>query len=531
MRRLLLSFMVVLLVIGYSTAGEKPILLDVNIGYTGVGSKDNPTKVGEYDSMKSYPSGEVTGTLNVGALDGSFGVYYYTKDEKNYFGDFNLGRVINVRYDFNSMIHRLQHDMMEKDSYYPYFTFPTISGITGTNIKGWTAANPVFQWNGTNVTVPGIQSLILEDLASTSPNKNMIYRSKQSLNVDLTLPFFSYVKPYFAFEQEVRRGWHQTYVMVGKCAPCHTVATTSRIDDTTRDITIGAKINYSIASLNYSHTWRTFDNGRDGMPSLSYDKYTGGISYNFSDRLIYGNNTTYTIYYDERPDIERSTDKLVLKLDLPYYTTGIFQGYWDTTRNNYIDKEYTSNVYALRFVNKAIEGLTLSLTGRYYRLNNDDAKVRIGDLAVTSLSGVYASYGDPAIALNGLPGIPGYPGVFNYTRKSIVDRDVYEVKLDFSYRLTPKYNLTGGYEYKRIERDNSVWKDYWAQPCYTDLTGETVCLDDERFLKDDTTQVHKVKLALSGRPINNLNFRVSYMYQYIDDPLTSKSVGLEYDRL
>lgn len=524
MRRLIAGILTLGLMVGTAVAGDNPVSLDINLGYTGIGSKDNPAKVSEYDSAKSYPSGEIKGKVNAGALDGSFGVYYYTKDDKNFIADFSLGRVFKIGYSYDSFIHRLQHDYMEKGMYYGNFTFgTTVSGVNGATIRGLTAANPVFNSMslapGSTVAVPGIQSLLLEDLSSTSPDKNMIRRSKTKFDVEMTLPFFSYVKPYFSFEQEVRQGWHQAFVMIGKCAPCHDVAETSRIDERTRDITLGAKFNWNFVSVDYSHTWRTFDNRRDGMPSLNYDKYTGGISFMMADRIIYGNNQTYPIYYDEIPDIERHTDKVVARLDLPFVTTAVLQGYWDTTRNNYTDKQYTSSSYAIRLVNKSIDGLTLSLTGRYYNINNDDVKVKMTDLA---------NY--PTINTYG--GIP--VSSFDYTRKSILDRDVYEAKFDFSYKLAKNYTLTGNYQYKRIERDNSVWKDYWTPACYNGwINGQvqTVCLDDERFLKDDTTQIHNVKLALSGRPIEKVNFRLSYMYQYVDDPLTSKSVGLEYQQL
>ena len=535
MRRLVAVIFVLVfsLMVSLAIAEDKPLSLEVELGYTGIGKNDNSVKVGEYDSLKSRLNGEVEGTVNFRALNGTFGVYYYTPEEKNYNVDFNVGRIFRIRGSYDSFIHRLQHDyMMTKDPHETYnFNSTTRSGSpTGNSgLNSVVASNPVTVVDLSskpNVSIKGNQALTYEDLSSTSPGKNMIRRSKTNFDFELNIPFFSYLKPYFNFEQQEKHGWHQTYVQLGKCAPCHTVAVTTRINERTRDYTVGAKFNWNIVSINYSHTYRSFDNrrGLEDVPPLYYDYYIFGIGYNLSDRLIYGKNSTARVYYDEIPDIQRHTDKVVMRFDLPYVTTGILQGYWDKTKNNYINKEYTSSSYAIKLVNNSIKGLTLALTGRYYTIDNDDVKVRMGELAQVPYINSYTD----------LTGKPLPASAFDYTRKSILDRDVYEAKLDLSYKLAKNYTLIGSYQYKRIERDHKIWKDYDTHPCYTGIVNgqrTTVCLEDERFLKDDTTQIHQVKLGLSGRPmLGKVNFRLTYMYQYVDDAFTSKSVGLEDGR-
>ncbi|MGC8754865.1 MAG: hypothetical protein ACP5QJ_07635, partial [Thermosulfidibacteraceae bacterium] len=63
MRRLVAVIFVLVfsLMVSLAIAEDKPLSLEVELGYTGIGKNDNSVKVGEYDSLKSRLNGEVEG--------------------------------------------------------------------------------------------------------------------------------------------------------------------------------------------------------------------------------------------------------------------------------------------------------------------------------------------------------------------------------------------------------------------------------------------------------------------------------------
>lgn len=222
----------------------------------------------------------------------------------------------------------------------------------------------------------------------------------------------------------------------------------------------------------------------------------------FEPRLMYDGETGE---YAEIPDIDKHTDKLKVRLDLPMRTTVYGAFVYSNTNNNEIDKEYDTTVYALRVSTMPIRNLKVSLKGRYYTIDNDDVHVDLSKWSNDdSFDGIYQSWGATDASY------------FNYQRKSVLDRDVWEAGLDLRYNFS-KYYVRAGYEYKYIDRDNSEWKDY-----------DNDALRDDKFLDDETTKIHTLKVTLGGHPLNQLNFRLAYKYIYQQDPFENHNgIGLD----
>jgi hypothetical protein len=106
---------------------------------------------------------------------------------------------------------------------------------------------------------------------------------------------------------------------------------------------------------------------------------------------------------------------------------------------------------------------------------------------------------------------------WSYERKSALGREVTEAGFDFRYRLAKGYTLRGGYTYKRVDRDNDEFKDYYDS-----------ALGDEDYLDDETTTYNIIKLALNARPFKTLNGRLSYEYYHADSPFQYHN-GVCYD--
>jgi hypothetical protein len=462
---------------------EKSLKSNVSVGYHFIGHDDEMTKVGEYESLSSGAHANV----DIDAVVGQFAFgghgYYYGQDEKDWSGYLDMGRVIRMDYAYDSFLHRLQHDNLYKDE--PRFP----KNITGNGVNnGLIAFNPFWRTDP-DLHVGGAQMATAEDLDTGKDYQ--IMRSTQKATFKMQLPFFPYIVPEVRLKQENKRGWRQATFMSGKCTPCHIVGNGRRVNEHTREVTAGLTAKYGIVTASYFHTWRHFDNDAS-TPQTTFDKVFAPeeeMTF-FPQRLMYDGETGG---YAEVPDVHKGTDKFKVRVDLPYHTTAYGSYVSSNVENDYTNKDYGIDAYAGRITTTMLNNaLTVTLKGRYYTIDNDDVHVDIGSMS-----------NDPTVTGPGY-GVP--PSYVNYDRKSDLDRDVTELGANFRYKLAKHYTLRAGYEYTRISRDNKDWKDY-----------DNPDLEDDQFLDDEDTSIHRVKLSLLGRPINNVNFRLTYKYEHQND--------------
>ena len=475
---LLIAFLLTLPVL--AGAQDNYFRSDVSVGYHFIGHDDEMTKVGEYESLSSGAQAEVTFDAKVGSFYFGGHGFYYDESEKEWSGYLDFARIIRTNYSYDSFIHRLQHDTLFADE-------DKFNGLTALNPFAWV-------WNGTAYELEGAQKAMHTDLDVGEDYQ--IYRTEHKWDVKVQVPFFPYIIPEMKIRKETRHGWRQHTFMAGKCASCHVVGTGVRVDEETTDVTLGATLKYGILTLSYFHTESHFDNDArknfytfDDVANPDPAKYAA-----FESRILYDKSYAK---FAETPDVDKDTDKVKLRLDLPYSTT--FYGSYVSSRveNNYTDNDYDMDTYFARLTTTLPnKKLTLSLKFRYYDIDNDDVKV---DLKEYDISGDTAVLG------------PGYGGLpvdyWNYERKSALSRDVYEVGFDFRYRIAKGYSLRGGYTYKRVDRDNDEFKDYYNS-----------ALEDEKYLDDETTTYHIFKLALNARPFRNLTGRIAYEYYHANSP-------------
>ena len=490
----LLAFSLSLLGMGRVLAGEgssAKIKVDVTPGYHFIGHDDEMTKVGEYESLSSGAQGEVNVKADIGLFNADVHAFYYDEDEKEWSAYMDMGRVLRVDYSYDSFLHRLQHDYLYKDE--P--RFPKNIPPNGVN-NGLVAFNPFWVYDpGTNsVSLEGAQMVAADDM--DVGRDYQIFRSHQQAHVKMQLPFFPYIVPEVKVSEENKRGWRQATFMSGKCTPCHIVGVGRRVNEHTGDVTAGFTAKYGIVTASYFHTWRHFDNEAE-TPQWTFDGvYTPNPTMNdfFSKRLLYDNERGG---YAEVPDVRKDTDKVKVRVDLPYHTT-VYASYVSSdVENNYTNKDYGIDAYSGRITSTLLNNaLTVTLKGRYYSIDNDDVYVNVAALSNDSAF----SASDPSPDYNGVP-----ISTFNYTRKSNMSRDVTELGINFRYRLARHYTIRAGYEYTRINRENDKWKDYDSY------------LQDDEFLDDEDTTIHHVKVSLLGRPLTTLNFRLTYEYEHQKD--------------
>ena len=484
----LLAFSLSLLGMGVARAGESgPVKFKVNVlpSYRFVGHNDDKTKVGEYEPLESGAQGEVNLKADIGLFRADAHAFYYNEDDKNWSAFMDLGRVFQIDYSYDSFIHRFQHDYLYKGE--PRFP----KNIPGNGVNnGLVAFNPFWRTDDPSLHLGGAQMVTADDM--DVGRDYQIFRSHQQAHVKMRLPFFPYIVPEVKVSEINKRGWRQATFMSGKCTPCHIVGNGRRVNEHTRDVVAGFTAKYGIMTASYFHSWRHYDNEAE-TPQWVFDKVYAppGEQAFFPERLLYDGERSG---YAEVPDVKKTTDKVKVRMDLPYQTTAYGSYVYAGVENNYTQKRYNMNAYAGRVTSTLLNNaLTVTVKGRYYVLNNDSVDVDVAKMS-----------NDPAFT--GV--VPGYQipiSTFDYTRESNMDRDVTELGLDFRYRLFRHYTLRGGYEYQRINRGNDKWKDYDS------------FLRDEEFLDDKDTSIHKVKISLLGRPLKTVNFRLTYKYEHQDD--------------
>jgi len=501
---------------GLFAAENNKASVDVSVGYSFVGTNDESTKVAEYETTRSSATTEIKGKANIGLFEVEGYGLYRDRDDKTWAVDMDFGRVFRINYDYMSFIHRLQHDYLYKDEPRVPKAFPP------NNVSGLVAMNPFWRTDP-ELYFAGAQMLAATDL---DPGKDyQIVRSEQKISVNMQLPFFPYLTFKAMAKKEREFGWRQHTLMTGKCTPCHIVGTSRRINQFTRDFVLGGTLKYGIVTVDYSHLWRHFDN-QAGQPRITFDYVLAPEAETdmFRRRLLYDSEYDYDLFFSTRefvptnverlpyaeiPDIGKTTDKLKVKVDLPYRTTLFGYFVYSDVKNSYIDKDYDTTVYGLRLTTRPLRNLTLSLRTKYYTIDNDDVKVKLENYSNDdAFDSIYQKWGAVDASY------------FDYVRKSNLDRDVWEAGADVKYTLS-NYYVRVGYKYTYINRDHEVWKDY----LHNDLVNGLL---DESFLKDDTTKIHDFKVTVGGRPINKLNFRVTYKYQHQQDPfMNRKAIGFK----
>ena len=471
---------------GAQEGGSTKIKVDVTPGYHFIGHNDEMTKVGEYESLSSGAQGEVNAHADIGLFNADAHAFYYDKDEKEWSAFLDFGRVFQLDYSYDSFLHRLQHDYLYKDE--PRFP----KNIPGNGVNnGLLALNAFWRTDPDGLHLGGAQMMTADDL--DVGRDYQIMRSHQWADFKMRLPFFPYITPEVRLSEVNKRGWRQATFMSGKCTPCHVIGVGRRVNEHTKDVEAGFTAKYGIVTASYFHTWRHFDN-EAGTPKWTFDKVYAPPEEQdmFASRLLYNGERGP---YAEVPDVRKDTDKVKVRVDLPYYST-LYGSYVSSdVENNYTNKDYGIDAYAGRFTTTLLNNaLTVSLKGRYYSIDNDDVYVDVGAMSNdTTISSPSTGYGMS-------------PSYFNYTRKSDLNRDVTELGIDFRYKLAKHYTLRGGYEYQRINRDHKKWKDY-----------DNPDLKDEEFLDDEDTTINRVKLSLLGRPFRTVNFRLTYKYEHQDD--------------
>jgi hypothetical protein len=292
---------------------------------------------------------------------------------------------------------------------------------------------------------------------------------------------------------------------VSHCDTCHVTSQSHPLNEHTRDARVQAKVawrgGHARASLgsrelrhNVTNLWLTFD---DALHPENRNPL-------FDNRLQY-DSAEGPQAVDLWPDIDKDTSRLDLHLDNLAGFVVNAGGVWSETENRYtgLTSDYTGYMVnaARRFGSKT----RLTWRGRAYSISSDDVFVDTNERVTQAGPHGGQTYEDV------------YGVNYDWWRRSALDRDALESKLDLSHRLSRKAGtLKLQWEFKSIDRDH-----------YQVLPGEY----------ETTRSIYG--LSWRARPGKGLKVNASYRHASIDNPfmlvngacstLVSPGVGVPWD--
>jgi len=258
---------------------------------------------------------------------------------------------------------------------------------------------------------------------------------------------------------------------------CHILSQAQRIDWTTGEISPGVEMKFENVSVDYSHTWRGFATD-DAYTSRYYNHFApfqGPTSNSNSNQFDYG----------IVPENLTSIDKLKVGWDVDdcnkAYATML---YGDT--DSYLRglHRYFENV-DLRWINRSIDGVTLTMYGGMYQELNSQPTV------MTSPTAIFPA-GAETLALNSL----SHP----------VDHLISRLGVRGNWRpwKDEGLSLVGGYEYELHERDYAVY-----------VQNNSV---NTPYIQPDT-RTHKIEFGPEMRwSVEHRSF-LRYRGYFIDEPM------------
>ena len=376
------------------------------MGGWGVEKEGSPDKVSEFEPNDGSPtlafladSHNDWGTL-------SLGFDFNHKNDNNGHLDFDLGRMVRSHTTYNKFLHREIHDHMEN--------------LEATSFNGkvviHTDLDP-FQEYGVNYQRFEHRTEFQFDMLSA-----------------LTL----------AVEyRDQRRNGHKQAFTTSHCDTCHIKSQDHKVDERTRDAKFEAIVGWKGGSLVGSWNHRTLSNSPQSVDTLFDDAvHPEARSPVFDNRLQYDSDVG-TVPADLWPNQEKSVGRLDLNLNSVGGFAINIGGVLQDSKNKYTGYRATYKGTALNAARGFGTKTRLRWRAKYYTLDNDDVWVDVNDRPGTAGPHAGLTYED-------------WTGQnFDHTRLSVMDRTVFESKLDLSYRMSRKAGtLRFAWDYSSKDRDH-----------------------------------------------------------------------------
>jgi hypothetical protein len=493
-----LSVLTLMTIATAAVAEDNNLSGHVEIGVSGVDTKDNPARVNEYVRSRSEDGLSFAPKLSLQSNFAENSAFALDADimgprDQRFNLDFDAARVFRLKFDYQAMEYWQDRETLDQmgatgrgdtDRSQPSVTTDKIMSEldkAGYDIYTFIPANdPDGGVGGGTLNYDPLQAYRQE-----LDNNYIVTRREWQGKADLTVPELPNVTFHAGMRVETREGMEQA-IGVTKCDNCHVTAHGKTIDERTEDLTLGATGKFGILTVAYEYLTRKFT-ASGATPERYYEDAT--------------NNTAYNLLYEaddfpfaRTPDSDKDSHSLKARLDLSNNTsiTGsyvkadiestkevdpIIYGY-DLQGGDTLSTEFES--VGAKLSTRLGKNLRLALRANAYEIDTSSREIYFPAREV------------PAADL-------AWPYEATDAWHSAEGREVREVGFDAVYRLAKGTTLRLGYEYEEVERDEEE-------------LGET--------------ETHTVKVALKSRINKQFSGNVSYKYQDIDEPMAGAHVGI-----
>jgi hypothetical protein len=389
-----------------SSAAEGNAESSVELGFYGTDVDGSPDMAAEYDDTASG----VTAGATVSAHQDWGSVYFLGAFQSSNTNagelDFDIKRMVRSHNSYEKFIHRLGHDPM------------------------------------TNLEATSFNGKVVEHTDYDPDQEYDLTYAVFSSRTEFQLPSVKALTLGVQFDEQKREGHRQAFT-TSHCDTCHIKSQSHALNEKTSDGTLDAKVAWKGGYVKGAFTSR----------SLKYG--TNSVQTTFDDNLhpelqlpVFDNRMQYDSDVGAVPaDMWPNSDKDKTRLDLVFNNVGGFtitaNGVWSQTENDYTNLQSDYKGYIVSAAKGWKNGWRLRWRGNVYSIDNDDVFVDVNDRL--SIAGPHAgrTYED-VYGLN-----------FDFTRKSALNRDVFESKADLSYRFGRKAGtLRFTWDYDTIDREN-----------------------------------------------------------------------------
>ncbi|MCL4848265.1 MAG: MtrB/PioB family outer membrane beta-barrel protein [Acidobacteria bacterium] len=324
---------------------------------------------------------------------------------QRYLADIDFNRWVRAHVRYQRFPHRIEHDSLAY--------LDSASNINGTFVVTHEDTDPGARYQ---VNVGELDARV-------------------STNLPAGVSFF------VGHRQQMRDGARQS-TTVNHCATCHVRGYTREVDETTRDLSAGAKIAMGAVSVDYTYTNRLF---RSDAPTIITQYINGVHPATLQDIFL------NRLWYEEEdgplpmatvPGLRKDMHVVRANVALPRDAalSGQFTKSVSRNEDTRLEVDYTGG--SGRLVVPIHPKLTLRADLRRYSIEADDVFIHVPEKP------------NPAGPIAGLTYEQAYPtvGELDWTRYSERSRTPTEMAVELNYRPRKKTSLRFGYEWERIDR-------------------------------------------------------------------------------
>ncbi|MEW6321097.1 MAG: GSU2204 family CXXCH-containing (seleno)protein [Acidobacteriota bacterium] len=256
------------------------------------------------------------------------------------------------------------------------------------------------------------------------------------------LPRAGALKFFVGHRQEWRDGAHQA-LTTSHCEACHTESFTRRLDQRTRDLIAGTRLEAGRLAVEYAYTARRFDE-RSATPTNVYDRAIHPLSRAdvFYNRVSYDERNG-PLPFDSVPGLAKDSHVVRASVALPRDASLYGHATHSVSRN--LDTEVETAV-------RGASGRLVVPFGRKVVLRGSVQRFSIDSDSVFVDVGEPVAPGGPSAGLTYAQAYPGL-GEVDYLRHSALSRTPTLARIELLYRPARRTSVRVGYDWEEVTRD------------------------------------------------------------------------------